>query len=236
MSDFNENSRVQNQNLLVTQKPSETVLAGSVFDDYNGNGIREATEIGLPNVVVYIDSNRNGVRNVGEPFKLTDSKGNYRFVNIVPGPTQIRHHAQIPYIATAPQGSVYAVQLAPRQSITGLHFADHVPLLLVPEVVQVVETNGTKSLQVTLRLSRPSKTVVQVSYSTSNGTARSGTDYKATTGVVSWKAGETVKTISIPIFGDVVREPSEYFMLNFHSPVLLRLSRSSTRINITDND
>lgn len=236
VSDFNENSSVQNQNLLVTQRPSETVLAGFVFDDYNGNGIREATDIGLPNVVVYIDSNRNGVRNLGEPFKLTDSQGNYRFVNIVPGPTQVRHHAQIPFVGTAPQGSVYAVQLAPRQSITGLHFADHVPLLLVPEVIQVVETNGTKSLQVTLRLSQPSKTVVQVSYSTANGTARSGTDYKATTGVVSWKAGDTVKTISIPIFGDVVRESAEYFMLNFHSPVLLRLSRSSTRISITDND
>lgn len=43
---------------------------------------------------------------------------------------------------------------------------------------------------------------VTVSYGTYNGTARAGSDYKATSGTLVFNAGETSKTILIPIYDD----------------------------------
>lgn len=57
-----------------------------------------------------------------------------------------------------------------------------------------------------------------VDYQTSNGTAVSGADYPATSATLTFNAGETQKTISIPLTDDGVAEQDEYFLITLSNP------------------
>lgn len=52
-------------------------LTGSVFNDGNGDGIRQNTDPGLAALQVYIDLNNVGVFVAGDPIATTDASGNY---------------------------------------------------------------------------------------------------------------------------------------------------------------
>ena len=56
--------------------------------------------------------------------------------------------------------------------------------------------------------------VFAVNFATANGTATAGTDYVATSGTLNFAAGETTRTISVTISGDITIEPSETFFVN----------------------
>jgi hypothetical protein len=54
-------------------------ISGQVFDDVDGNGVRGPNEGGLAGVTVYLDIDRDGVSEVGEPSAVTDATGGYVF-------------------------------------------------------------------------------------------------------------------------------------------------------------
>lgn len=59
---------------------------------------------------------------------------------------------------------------------------------------------------------------VTVDFTTVDGTAQAGHDYSPTTGVVTFNALETTKTVSIPIVDDGVLEPKESFTIAISNP------------------
>jgi SdrD B-like domain/Prealbumin-like fold domain len=65
-------------------------IGDRVWNDVNGDGIQGAGEANLPNVLVYIDSNGNGVLDPEEPNQLTNSTGNYLFTNLTNGDYSVR--------------------------------------------------------------------------------------------------------------------------------------------------
>ena len=65
-------------------------ISGTKFNDINGNGLREASDLGLPGVTIFIDTNLNGVLNLGESSTVTGVNGNYSFANLGPGSYRIR--------------------------------------------------------------------------------------------------------------------------------------------------
>lgn len=85
----------------------------------------------------------------------------------------------------------------------------------------VVEGNeGTKLFQFTVNLSAASREVITADYSTEKktyGTAKANIDYIPTTGTLTFAAGETSKTILVPIIGDKDFEADEYFYLDLTS-------------------
>ncbi len=96
---------------------------------------------------------------------------------------------------------------------------DLIPSTLRAEDAQVVEGNsGTVNAVFTVRLEGSPATPVSVNYATADVTATAGTDYTATSGVLTFAVGETVKTISVPVTGDVIAEQNETFRLNFSNP------------------
>ena len=76
----------------------------------------------------------------------------------------------------------------------------------------VTEGNtGTTSAVFTFRLSSAYDEAVSVNYATSNSGATAGSDYEAANSTVTFAPGETVKTVSVPVYGDRVAEYDEGF-------------------------
>ncbi|MEN9222184.1 MAG: trypsin-like serine protease [Thermostichus sp. BF3_bins_97] len=67
------------------QPPATGRIEGSHFDDFNGNGVRDAGEPGLPGITTFLDLNGNGRLDPGEPSVSSDASGNFRFFDLPPG-------------------------------------------------------------------------------------------------------------------------------------------------------
>ena len=82
---------------------------------------------------------------------------------------------------------------------------------------QVREAEGAVlAFGVTLEAAQPS--AVSVRFATSNGTAVSGSDYEAVSGSLRFEAGETAKTVSVPVLNDSHDEGSETLTLTLSRP------------------
>ena len=85
--------------------------------------------------------------------------------------------------------------------------------------VSVVEGNsGTRNATFTVTLSPAAATAVTVTASTANGTATAGSDYTGGSLTLSFTAGQTSKTASLPVRGDTTVEPNETFFVNLTNP------------------
>jgi hypothetical protein len=75
--------------------------------------------------------------------------------------------------------------------------------------LQVIEDLGL--LTITVLRKGGSTGSLTIDYATIDGTATAGLDYTATSGTLTFNAGETSKSIQIPILDDAVTEPDENF-------------------------
>ncbi|MGH9223761.1 MAG: Calx-beta domain-containing protein [Acidimicrobiales bacterium] len=76
--------------------------------------------------------------------------------------------------------------------------------------------------QVQVSLNWASCGTIKVDYNTSNGTAKSGSDYVAKSGTLTFSPGQTSKLVSVTLIDDDDHEPNEnfYVMLKNHANVL----------------
>jgi hypothetical protein len=75
-----------------------------------------------------------------------------------------------------------------------------------------------------------------IAYATTDGTARAGSDYLATTGTVTFAEGETSKEVRVAVIGDETFEPDETFTLTLSNPVGVRLPATRAAATITNDD
>src|SRR5205814_1186520 len=81
--------------------------------------------------------------------------------------------------------------------------------------VSVIEGNsGTTSATFAVSLSTPADHAVTVDYGTANGTALAPSDYTAVSGMLTFAAGQTSKTITVLVKGDTLDESNETFFVN----------------------
>jgi hypothetical protein len=100
-------------------------------------------------------------------------------------------------------------------------------------------TEATTSVGFPLFLTAPADVSITVSFATANGTATAGSDYTATSGTVTFLAGETSKSIPVAILGDAVFENDETFTLTLTSPspaAVTLLSGSDVAVGTIAND
>lgn len=88
----------------------------------------------------------------------------------------------------------------------------------------VVSVQGDRAqegdyLYFTVRLSEASKSSVAVNYQTSSGTATNDVDLNATSGTLTFEAGETTKTVYVYTYSDSLSELDEAFNFQLSSPV-----------------
>ncbi len=77
---------------------------------------------------------------------------------------------------------------------------------------------GTTTMTFTVTLDAASPGVVTVDFATADGTANAVIDYVATAGKLTFNAGDTSKTISVTINGDVLVEADETFSVILSNP------------------
>lgn len=113
---------------------------------------------------------------------------------------------------------------------------DPSPSLSIGDVTTTEGNTGSVNATFTVTLSTASGQVVTVGFTTANGTAVSGQDYTATTGMLTFAAGATSQTISVPVLGDLVYEPTETFVANLSGPTNASIARAQATGTIVDND
>lgn len=79
-------------------------------------------------------------------------------------------------------------------------------------------TGAPNTATFTVSLSSASREPVSIQYSTVNGTARSGVDYVATEGTLTFAPGETTKRVSVRTVPDGAQESNEQFTLVLKNP------------------
>ena len=90
------------------------------------------------------------------------------------------------------------------------------PALNVADARAVEGEDATLDFVVTL--SRAASGTVSVDYATADGSATAGEDYTATSGTLTFNAGETTKAVSVPLLDDVVNDGGETFTLTLSNP------------------
>ncbi|HEX3149293.1 MAG TPA: Calx-beta domain-containing protein [Gemmataceae bacterium] len=69
--------------------------------------------------------------------------------------------------------------------------------------------SGTTPMTFKVTLSAPTTRTVTVQYTTQDGTATAGSDYTATSGTLTFDPGQTTKTVTVDVLGDLIDEPDE---------------------------
>ena len=87
------------------------------------------------------------------------------------------------------------------------------PALTVSDVTVAEGNAGSTNAIFTITLSPAATSTVTVDYGTVGGTATSGTDFTATTGTLTFDPGQTTKTVTVAVTGDMIDEPDEEFAL-----------------------
>jgi hypothetical protein len=112
-----------------------------------------------------------------------------------------------------------------------------VPSSLTINSVSVVEGNsGTTSAVFTVTLTPASPVDVTVNYATADGSATAGTDYVPATGILTFPAGVTARTIAVNVYGDAVVEPDETFAVNLSGAANAIIGRSRGVGTIVNDD
>jgi hypothetical protein len=190
----------------------------------------------------------NGTATLGREYTVAASSGTLRFaagessktitVNVVGDRTK-EDNETFQVLLSNPSGATILAGTA-IGTITDDDSAagptDTVPVITADALRVVEGTSGITSGLVTVRLSAASTKAVTVQYVTADGTARAGSDYIRTTGLLTFGAGETSKTITIPVTGDTLTETDETFSLRFSAPVNATIGTSAASVTILNDD
>lgn len=112
-----------------------------------------------------------------------------------------------------------------------------VPAITVSDASVAEGSNGDTNVSVTVSLSAASTAYVTVDFTTADGTATfAGSDFWRMSGRLVFAPGETARTLTATVVGDVVDEANEVFYIDLSDPTNATLSDSRSIITILDDD
>ena len=126
--------------------------------------------------------------------------------------------------------------LADGQGLGTITDNDPTPTLSVNDVTVLEGNTGTVPATFTVTLSASSGRAVTVDYATANDSAAAPGDYAATSGGLTFNPGETTRTVTVNVNGDLLNEVTERFFLNLTNPTNAGLPDGQAFGTITDDD
>jgi hypothetical protein len=102
--------------------PDRALVSGKVFEDANGNGLRDSNERSIENLAIFVDANNNGTFDSTDPSTLSRADGTYK-LRFPPGTYVLRAQQFAHLQSTTALGATRFVTLtASGQHITGQDF------------------------------------------------------------------------------------------------------------------
>ena len=180
----------------------------------------------------------NDTAKVGEDYQRTNGKLTFKpgetskTINVpVFGDTKLEGNETFKLLLSQPQNA----KLGKKQAIGSITNDDLAKISI--KDTQIIEgDDGKKQAKFTVSLNTKVNQKVEVSYATSDGTAKVGEDYQRTNGKLTFQPNQTQKTILVPILGDTLDEDNETFFLNLSKPKNADLGDKRAIGKITDND
>jgi hypothetical protein len=107
----------------------------------------------------------------------------------------------------------------------------------IADPAPVTEGNsGTQNVILTVTLSAAPSQTVKVGYATASGSATSGSDFNNKTGTLTFNPGQTSKTLSVAVKGDLKDENAESFFVNLQNLQGVGPGDVQASVTINDND
>lgn len=113
---------------------------------------------------------------------------------------------------------------------------DSIPALSISDVSKKEGSSGTTDFVFVVTRSGATGRTATVHFATANGTARAGSDYTPTSGSLTFAPGEKIKTITVSVIGDTVKERNETFFARLSKPVNARITKGQGRGTILNDD
>ena len=98
------------------------------------------------------------------------------------------------------------------------------PELSILDVSQVRDNKLTANYRVFINVSTSSTKSITVNYTTIDGTAIANKDYTPVQGIVTIQPNTSVGFIDVPVKGDSLRQPDQYFYIQLSAPVNATIS------------
>jgi hypothetical protein len=113
---------------------------------------------------------------------------------------------------------------------------DPLPSLSISDVSVSEGNSGAVNMVFNVNLSTVSGRSLSVGYATANGTATAPGDYTATSGRVTFTAGQLLQTITVVVVGDTALEPNETIFVNLGGPANATISDNQATGTILNDD
>jgi len=102
--------------------PPTVTISGTVFTDFNNNGILDAGEPGIAGIVVFLDLHNSGHLDAGDPSTTTTPNDPYLFSGLTPGSYTVREVTQYPNVIVTGAGISRVVDAS--SNMTGINFGN----------------------------------------------------------------------------------------------------------------
>ncbi len=133
--------------------------------------------------------------------------------------------------------SAQGAQVMDGQAVGQIVDDDGLPSLVIADTAVTEGDSGTTTAVFTVTLSPSSAQSVSVQYATADGTASAGSDYTAAAGTLTFTPGQTTRTVSVTVQGDVIDESSaETFTVHLINPTNAAIQDDAATGTITDDD
>ena len=110
------------------------------------------------------------------------------------------------------------------------------PNISIANAQAVKPHTGTVNAVFTVTLSESSNQIVTVNFATMDGTAVANADYIPTTGSLTFAAGQTVQTITVPVLGNTTPGPNKEFFVNLSGATDATVTQPQATGTILDED
>ena len=110
------------------------------------------------------------------------------------------------------------------------------PELSVADATVTEGDTGTGNAVFRVTLAPAAGVTVQVSWTTADRTATAGSDYRAVSGRLTFRAGQTSQSITVLVLGDLLSEADEQFTVTLQRPSNATLADATATGTIRDDD
>ena len=150
-SPFKSNGRLGSSTAVDVSDPAHVMLsasgasiAGTLFNDLDGDGIKDAGEGALAGWSVFVDSDKDGIKDASEKSATTDASGNYRFSGLATGSYRVRQLLKSTWRRTTPTSGYHDITLASGGAITGKNFGNTQKILISGSVFNDLDGDKIK--------------------------------------------------------------------------------------------